>query len=73
LAVALLFDEKIRQGAALFWFGLWDVGILHKLYFRAAIKRTIVDSPTLLEHGSAEKIVCAHTTSDPNKHSNIQN
>jgi hypothetical protein len=25
LAGALLFDEKIRQSAALFWFGLWDV------------------------------------------------
>jgi hypothetical protein len=28
LAGALLFDEKIRQSAALFWFGLRDVGIL---------------------------------------------
>jgi hypothetical protein len=24
MAGALLFDEKIRQSAALFWFGLWD-------------------------------------------------
>jgi hypothetical protein len=30
LAGALLFDEKIRQCAALFWFGLRDVGILQK-------------------------------------------
>jgi hypothetical protein len=28
LAGALLFDEKTRQSAALFWFGLRDVGIL---------------------------------------------
>jgi hypothetical protein len=27
-AGTLLFDEKIRQSAALFWFGLGDVGIL---------------------------------------------
>jgi hypothetical protein len=27
-AGALLFDKKIRQGAALFWFGLRNVGIL---------------------------------------------
>jgi hypothetical protein len=38
LAVALLFDEKIRQSAALFWFGLRDVGVL---YSRAVIQRTI--------------------------------
>jgi hypothetical protein len=42
-AGALLFDEKIRQSAALFWFGLWDVGIL---YSRAVIQRTIDVSPT---------------------------
>jgi hypothetical protein len=29
LAGALLFDEKIRQSAALFWSGLRDVGILY--------------------------------------------
>ncbi len=65
LAGALLFDEKIRQRTALFWFGLRDVGILHS---RAIIQRTIVVSPTFLEHSSAKKIaVCAHTNHDPNK------
>jgi hypothetical protein len=65
LASALLFVEKIRQRAALFWIGLQDVGIF---YLRAAIQKTIVDFPAFLEHGSAEKIaVCAHTNRDPNK------
>jgi hypothetical protein len=54
LAGTLLFDEKIRQNAALFWYGLRDVGIL---YSRAVIQRTIDVSPTFMEHGSAEKIV----------------
>jgi hypothetical protein len=53
LAVALLFDEKIRQNAALFWFALQDVGIL---YSRAVIQRTMDVSPTFLEHSSAENI-----------------
>jgi hypothetical protein len=53
LAGALLFDEKIRQRAALFWFGLRDVGIL---YSQAVIQKTIDVSPAFLEHGSAEKI-----------------
>jgi hypothetical protein len=53
LAGALLFDEKIRESAALFWFGLRDVGIL---YSRAVIQRTTDVSPAFLEHGSAEKI-----------------
>jgi hypothetical protein len=48
-----LFDEKIRQSAALFWFGLWDVGILYSL---AVIPRTTEVSPAFLEHGWAEKI-----------------
>jgi hypothetical protein len=44
------------------------VGFLQIFYSQAIIPRTIVDSPTFLEHGSAEKIaVCAHTTRDPNK------
>jgi hypothetical protein len=65
LAGALFFDEKIRQSSALFWFGLWNDGIL---YLQDAIPRTIIDSPAFLEHGSAEKIaVCGHTTRDPNK------
>jgi hypothetical protein len=53
LAGTLLFDEKICQSAALFWFGLRDVGIL---YSRAVIQRTIDVSPAFFEHGSAEKI-----------------
>jgi hypothetical protein len=53
LAGALLLDEKIRQSAALFWFGLWDVGIL---YSRAVIQRTTDVSLASLELGSAEKI-----------------
>ncbi len=65
LAAALLFDEKIRQSAAIFWFGLWDVGIL---YLRAVIQRTIDVSPAFLEHGSVEIIaVLAHANRDPSK------
>jgi hypothetical protein len=45
LAGALLFDKKIRQSDALFWFVLWDVGIL---YSRAVIQRTINVSPALV-------------------------
>ncbi len=57
-------DEKIRRSAALFWFGLRDVGILQIFYSRAIIQRTIVDSPAFL----AEKIaVWIHTNRDPNK------
>jgi hypothetical protein len=46
LAGALLFDVKISQSAALFWFGLQDVGIP---YSRAVIQRTIDVSPAFLE------------------------
>jgi hypothetical protein len=53
LAGALSFDEKIRQSAALFWFGLRNDGIF---YLQAAIQRTIDISPAFLEHGSAKKI-----------------
>jgi hypothetical protein len=53
LAGALSFDEKIRQSAPLFWFGLRNDGIL---YLEAAIQRTIDVSPAFLEHGSAKKI-----------------
>ncbi len=61
----ILFDEKLRQRTALFWFGLRDVGILNS---RAIIQRTIVDFPAFLEHCSAEKIpVCAQTNRDTNK------
>jgi hypothetical protein len=52
LAGALLFDEKIRQSAALSWFGLRDVKIL---YSQAVIRRTIDVSPAFLDHSSAEK------------------
>jgi hypothetical protein len=51
LAGALLFDEKIRQRAALFWFGLRDVGLF---YSRAVVQRTIFYFPAFLEYGSAE-------------------
>jgi hypothetical protein len=54
LAGALLFDEKIRQIAALFWFGLRDIGIL---YSQAVIHITIYVSPAFLEHDLAEKIL----------------
>ena len=54
LAGALSFDEKIRQSAALFWFGLRNDGIF---YLQAAIQRTIDISPAFLEHGSEKKIV----------------
>ncbi len=42
LAGALFFDEKILQSAALFLFGLRDVGIF---YSPAVIQRTIDVSP----------------------------
>jgi hypothetical protein len=44
------------------------VGFLQIFFSKIIITRTVVDSPTFLEHGSAEKIaVSAHTTCDPNK------
>jgi hypothetical protein len=52
MACALLFDEKIRQSAVLFWFGLRNVG---SLYSQAVIQRTTDVSPAFLEHGSSEK------------------
>ncbi len=59
---------KIRQSAALFWFGLRAVGILHIFYQRAVFQRKTDDSLAFLEHDLAEKIVvCAHTNRDPNK------
>ncbi len=45
LAGSLLFDEKIRQSAALFWFGWQDAEILCS---RAVIQRTIDVSPAFL-------------------------
>jgi hypothetical protein len=53
LAGALLFDEKICQSAALFWFGLRDVEIYCS---QAVVQRTIDFTPAYLEHGSVEKI-----------------
>jgi hypothetical protein len=53
LTGALLFVKKICQRAALFWFGLQDIGIL---YSQAVIQRTIVDFQAFLEYVSAEKI-----------------
>jgi hypothetical protein len=56
---------KIRQSAALFWFGLRNVEVLH---YQAAIQRTIDVPPEFLEHGSAKKIaVWAHANRNPNK------
>jgi hypothetical protein len=54
LAGSLSFDEKIRQNAALFWFGLRNDGIF---YLPATTQRKIDNSPAFLEHGSAKKIV----------------
>jgi hypothetical protein len=50
---ALLFDEKIYRSAALFWFGLRDVGIL---YSPAVIQRTLDVSLAFLEWGLEEKM-----------------
>ncbi len=63
-----LSDDKIRQSAVIFWFGLLDVGILQIFYSRVTIQRKIIDSSPFLEHGSAEKIVVsAQTNRDTNK------
>ncbi len=53
LAGALSFDEKTRQSAALFQFGLRNVVIF---YIQAAIQRTIDASPVFMEYGLAKKI-----------------
>ncbi len=44
--------EKIRQSAALFWFGLRNDGI----FYLRAIQRTIDVSPAFMEYGLAKKI-----------------
>jgi hypothetical protein len=54
LAGALLLDEKIRKSAALFWFGLGDVGIL---YSPAVIQRTIDVSPACLSRRRLDSFV----------------
>jgi hypothetical protein len=65
LAGALPFDEKIRQSAALFWFGLRND---ESFYLWAAIHRTIDASPAFMEYGLAKKIAAwAHTNREPNK------
>jgi hypothetical protein len=48
LAGALLFDEKTRQSAALFWLGLRNDEVLHS---QAAIQRKIDVSPAFMEYG----------------------
>jgi hypothetical protein len=53
LSGALLFDEKIHQNGALFWFGLWNDEVLHS---QAAIQRTIDASPAFMEYGLAKKV-----------------
>jgi hypothetical protein len=53
LAGALLFDEKTRQSAALFWFGLRNDEVLHS---QATIQRTINVTPVFMEYGLAKKI-----------------
>jgi hypothetical protein len=53
LAGALLFDEKIHQSVALFWFGLRNDEIL---YLQAAIQRTSDASLAFMEYGLAKKI-----------------
>jgi hypothetical protein len=52
-AFLLFLYEKIRYRAALFWFGLRDIGILCS---RSVIQRTIDVSPAFSDHGLAEKI-----------------
>jgi hypothetical protein len=65
LAGALSFDEKIRQSAALFWFGLRNDEIF---YLRAAVQRTIDASPAFMEYGLAKKIAAwAHANRELNK------
>jgi hypothetical protein len=61
-AGAFLFFEKIHQSAVLLWFELRNIGILQIFYSRAVNQRTIVDSPSFLEHG----LTGAHTNCDPN-------
>jgi hypothetical protein len=53
LAGALSFDEKIRQSAALFWFGLQNDEIF---YLRAEVQIKIDASPAFMEYGLAKKI-----------------
>jgi hypothetical protein len=52
LAGALLFDEKIRQSAALFRLGLRDDEVLHS---QAAFQKTVDVSPAFMEYSLAKK------------------
>ncbi len=53
LAGALSLDQKIRQSAALFRFGLRNDEIL---YLQAATQRSIDASPAFMEYGLVKKI-----------------
>jgi hypothetical protein len=53
LAGELLFDEKIRQSAAPFWFGLRNFAILQIFYSQAFLQRIIFESAAFLEPGLA--------------------
>jgi hypothetical protein len=69
LAGLLLFDEKISQSVALFWFELGVVRVFSNILLTSRNRRTIVDFPAFLESGLEEKIaVCDHTRRDPNKY-----
>jgi hypothetical protein len=61
LAGELLFDEKIRQNAALFWFGLRNVVFPQIFLSQAKIQRTIVDSPAFLStFGGKGRGLCSY-------------
>jgi hypothetical protein len=65
LAGALSFNEKIRQSAALFCFGLRNDGIFD---MQVAIQRTVDVSPAFMEYGLAKKITAwAHANREANK------
>jgi hypothetical protein len=59
------FDEKIRQRAALFGFGLQNVKILQIIHSQAVLQRIVVDFPAFLETGLAEKnwVLCTYNLS----------
>ncbi len=63
LAGALSFNEKIRQSAALFWFGLRNDGIFN---LRAAIQKT-VDISRIYGVRFGEKDRGLSTNREPNK------
>jgi hypothetical protein len=71
---ALLFDKKICQSAALFWFELRDVGIR---YSRAVIHRTIDVSPaqwsTVRRFGHLQTVIQTSRSLDLFLHEAAQN